>query len=125
MIYLFILFFMLVTSSFKDGFTATANTTTKGDKKMIGKDFLKEFKSYVGNFEFDLIIVSAERMAIIHQTNNQYIELNNGLMMRDIIEYLISTNDSLTDMFDGCMVRFSTDDYLKHYLKQYSYQQVV
>lgn len=92
---------------------------------MIGKDFLKEFKSYVGNFNFDLIIVSAERMAIIHQTNNQYIELNNGLMMRDIIEYLISTNDSLTDMFNGCMVRFSTDDYLKHYLKQYNYQQVV
>ena len=122
MIYLFILFFMLVTSSFKDGFTTTANTTTKGDKKMIGKDLLKEFKSYVGNFEFDLIIVSAERMAIIHQTNNQYIELNNGLMMRDIIEYLISTNDSLTDMFN-CMVRFSTDDYLKLYLKDC--QQVV
>lgn len=122
MIYLFILFFMLVTSSFKDGFTATANTTTKGDKKMIGKDFLKEFKSYVGNFKFDLIIVSDSRMAVINQSKNQCIELNNSLMMIDIIEYLISTNDSLTDMFN-CMVRFSTDDYLKLYLKDC--QQVV
>lgn len=122
MIYLFILFFMLVTSSFKDGFTATANTTTKGDKKMTVKDFLKDFKSYVGNFEFDLIIVSDSRMAVISQSNNQYIELNNSFMMIDIIEYLISTNDSLTDMFN-CMVRFSTDDYLKLYLKDC--QQVV
>ena len=122
MIYLFILFFMLVTSSFKDGFTATANTTTKGDKKMIGKDFLKEFKSYVGNFKFDLIIVSDSRMAVINQSKNQCIELNNSLMMIDIIEYLISTNDSLTDMFNY-MVRFSTDDYLKLYLKDC--QQVV
>lgn len=89
---------------------------------MIGKDFLKEFKSYVGNFEFDLIIVSDNRMAVISQSNNQYIELNNSLMMIDIIEYLISTNDSLTDMFN-CIVRFSTDDYLKLYLKDY--QQVV
>lgn len=107
---------MLVTSSFKDGFTATTNTTTKGDKKMIGKDFLKEFREYVGIFKFDLVIVSDSRIAVINQSNNQYVELSNSIMIIDILEYLISTNDSLTDIFN-CMVRFSTDDYLKLYLK--------
>lgn len=124
MIYLFILFFNLVTVSFKDGFTATAKTTIKGDKTMtMGEDFLREFKKYVGNFEFNLIIMSDKRMAIINQTKSQYIELNNSLMIIDILEYLISTNNSLTDILECNNNYFSTDDYLKHYLKDC--QQVV
>lgn len=124
MIYLFILFFNLVTVSFKDGFTATAKTTIKGDKTMtMGEDFLRKFKKYIGNFEFDLIIMSDKRMAVINQTKSQYIELNNSLMIIDILEYLISTNNSLTDILECNNNYFSTDDYLKHYLKDC--QQVV
>ena len=58
MIYLFILFFMLVTSSFKDGFTATTNTTTKGDKKMsiLYKGFIIELNTFInGSQSFEVI----------------------------------------------------------------------
>lgn len=91
---------------------------------MIGKDTLYEFKQYVGDFSYDLIIVSNNRIAIINQGTNQYIELNNSFMMIDILEYLISSKDSLTDIFECCTVRYSTDDYLKHYLSNFNYEQV-
>lgn len=90
---------------------------------MTIQEDLKEFKRYIGNFDFDLIIMSDKRMAVINQSKNQYIELNNQLMIIDILEYLISTNNSLTDILECNNNYFSTDDYLKHYLEDC--QQVV
>lgn len=88
------------------------------------KQLLNDFKKYLGNFEYDLIIMSENRMAVIHQLNNQYMELNDSFMICDILEELISTTTNLTDIFN-CTVKFSTDEYLQHYLRDFNYQQVV
>ena len=78
--------------------------------------FLTEFKAYVGNFEYDLILLSDKRIAIINQNKNQFIEYHNDITMIDILECFCSSEISLKDFFGNITIKFSTDDYLKHYL---------
>lgn len=85
--------------------------------------FLKEFREYVGNFEYDLILLSEKRIAIINQSSNQFIEYHNDIIMIDILELFCSSKVCLNDFFGDVAIRFSTDDYLKHFLS--SLQQVV
>ena len=80
------------------------------------KQFLTEFKAYVDNFEYDLILLSDKRIAIINQNKNQFIEYHNDIMMIDILECFCSSEISLKDFFGNITIKFSTDDYLKHYL---------
>ena len=80
------------------------------------KQFLTEFKAYVGNFEYDLILLSDKRIAIINQNKNQFIEYHNDITMIDILECFCSSEISLKDFFGNITIKFSTDDYLKHYL---------
>lgn len=87
------------------------------------KQFLTEFRAYVGNFEYDLILLSDKRIAIINQNKNKFIEYHNDIMMIDILECFCSSEISLKDFFGNTTIRFSTDDYLKHYLS--SSQQIV
>ena len=87
------------------------------------KAFFKDFKEYIGTFEYDLIILSDKRIAIINQNKQQYIEYNNQIGMIDILECFCASETSLKDFFDDILIRFSTDDYLKHFL--FSMQQIV
>lgn len=85
------------------------------------KQFLKEFQEYIGNFEYDLILLSNKRIAIINQSKNNFIEYHDEIMMIDILECFCSSETSLRDFFD-VTIRFSTDKYLKNYLS--SLQQI-
>lgn len=87
------------------------------------QSFLNDFREYVGNFEYDLIVLSNKRMAIINQETNQFIEYHNDIIMIDILECFCASETCLKDFFGDVIIRFSTDDYLKHYLS--SAQQVV
>ena len=49
------------------------------------KQFLKEFQEYIGNFEYDLILLSDKRIAIINQSKNNFIEYHDEIMMIDIL----------------------------------------
>ena len=80
------------------------------------KQFLTEFKAYVSNFEYDLILLSDKRIVIINQNKNQFIEYHNDIIMIDILECFCSSEISLKDFFGNITIKFSTDDYLKHYL---------
>ena len=80
------------------------------------KQFLTEFKAYVGNFEYDLILLSDKRIAIINQNKNQFMIYHKDIMMIDILECFCSSEISLKDFFGNITIKFSTDDYLKHYL---------
>lgn len=86
------------------------------------KNFLKDFKEYIGNFKYDLILLSDKRIAIINQQKNNFIEYNNEIVIMDMIECFCSSETSLKDFFDTT-IRFSNDDYLKNYLS--SLQQIV
>lgn len=86
------------------------------------QEFLKDFKKYIGNFEYDLILLSDKRIAIINQSKNNFIEYNNEIAIIDMIECFCSSETSLKDFFD-VTIKFSNDDYLKNYLS--SLQQIV
>lgn len=77
--------------------------------------FLQDFKEYVGNFEYDLVLLSDKRIAIINQSKNNFIEYNNEIAIIDMLECFCSSETSLKDFFD-VTIRFSDDDYLKNYL---------
>lgn len=79
------------------------------------KEFLTEFKEYIGNFEYDLVLLSDKRIAIINQSKNNFIEYNNEITIMDMLECFCSSETSLKDFFDTT-IRFSNDDYLKNYL---------
>ena len=79
------------------------------------KQFLKEFKEYIGNFEYDLVLLSDKRIAIINQSKNNFIEYNNEIVIMDMLECFCSSETSLKDFFD-VTIRFSDDDYVKNYL---------
>ena len=79
------------------------------------KQFLKEFKNYIGDFKYDLILLSDKRIAIINQSTNNFIEYNNEITIMDILECFCSSETSLKDFFDTT-IRFSDDDYVKNYL---------
>lgn len=79
------------------------------------KEFLTEFKEYIGNFEYDLVLLSDKRIAIINQSKNNFIEYNNEITIMDMLECFCSSETSLKDFFD-VTIRFSDDDYLKNYL---------
>ena len=79
------------------------------------KEFLTEFKEYIGNFEYDLVLLSDKRIAIINQPKNSFIEYNNEITIMDMLECFCSSEASLKDFFD-VTIRFSDDDYLKNYL---------
>lgn len=79
------------------------------------KEFLTEFKEYIGDFEYDLVLLSDKRIAIINQQKNNFIEYNNEITIIDMLECFCSSETSLKDFFD-VTIRFSDDDYLKNYL---------
>lgn len=79
------------------------------------KEFLTEFKEYIGNFEYDLVLLSDKRIAIINQSKNNFIEYNNEITIMDMLECFCSSETSLKDFFD-VTIRFSDDDYVKNYL---------
>lgn len=79
------------------------------------KQFLKDFKEYIGDFEYDLILLSDKRITIINQQKNNFIECNNEIVIMNMIECFCSSETSLKDFFD-VTIRFSNDDYLKNYL---------
>lgn len=79
------------------------------------KQFLKEFKNYIGDFKYDLILLSDKRIAIINQNKNNFIEYNNEIVIIDMLECFCSSETSLKDFFHTT-IRFSNDDYLKNYL---------
>lgn len=80
------------------------------------EQLLKELKEYISNFDFDLIITSSKRIAIINQDNRKYIQINNSIIVIEILEYFISTNNSFETFFGDVIIKFSTDMYLKEYL---------
>ena len=82
-------------------------------------EFFNEFKEYINDFEYNLILVSHRRIVLINTTLNKYIEFKDDFMMIDILEYLISTKNNLTDILKCDMIRFSTDAYIKQYVKDY------
>lgn len=86
------------------------------------KEFLTEFKEYIGDFKYDLVLLSDKRIAIINQSKNNFIEHNDEIVVMDILECFCSSETSLKDFFDAT-IRFSNDDYLKNYLS--SLQQIV
>lgn len=79
------------------------------------KEFLTDLKEYIGDFEYDLILLSDKRIAIINQSKNNFIEYNNEIIITDMLECFCSSEASLKDFFD-VTIRFSNDDYLKNYL---------
>ena len=79
------------------------------------KEFLTEFKEYIGDFEYDLVLLSDKRIAIINQSKNNFIEYNNEITIIDMLECFCSSETSLKDFFD-VTIRFSDDDYVKNYL---------
>ena len=79
------------------------------------QEFLKDFKEYIGDFEYDLILLSDKRIAIINQSKNNFIEYNNEITIMDMLECFCSSETSLKDFFD-VTIRFSDDDYVKNYL---------
>ena len=79
------------------------------------KEFLTEFKEYIGNFDYDLVLLSDKRIAIINQQKNNFIEYNNEIVIMDMLECFCSSETSLKDFFHTT-IRFSNDDYLKNYL---------
>ena len=79
------------------------------------KEFLTEFKEYIGDFEYDLVLLSDKRIAIINQQKNNFIEYNNEITIIDMLECFCSSEASLKDFFD-VTIRFSDDDYVKNYL---------
>lgn len=79
------------------------------------KEFLTEFKEYIGDFEYDLALLSDKRITIINQQKNNFIEYNNEITIMDMLECFCSSETSLKDFFD-VTIRFSDDDYLKNYL---------
>lgn len=79
------------------------------------QNFLKDFKKYIGNFEYDLVLLSDKRIAIINQQKNNFIEYNNEIAIMDMLECFCSSETSLKDFFHTT-IRFSNDDYLKNYL---------
>lgn len=79
------------------------------------QEFLKDFKEYIGNFEYDLVLLSDKRIAIINQQKNNFIEYNNEITIMDMLECFCSSELSLKDFFD-VTIRFSDDDYVKNYL---------
>lgn len=79
------------------------------------QEFLKDFKEYIGNFKYDLILLSDKRIAIINQQKNNFIEYNNEITIIDMLECFCSSEASLKDFFD-VTIRFSDDDYVKNYL---------
>lgn len=79
------------------------------------QNFLKDFKKYIGNFEYDLVLLSDKRIAIINQQKNNFIEYNNEIAIMDMLECFCSSETSLKDFFN-VTIRFSNDDYLKNYL---------
>lgn len=79
------------------------------------QEFLKDFKEYIGNFKYDLILLSDKRIAIINQQKNNFIEYNNEITIIDMLECFCSSETSLKDFFD-VTIRFSDDDYVKNYL---------
>lgn len=79
------------------------------------KEFLTEFKEYIGDFEYDLVLLSDKRIAIINQQKNNFIEYNNEITIMDMLECFCSSEASLKDFFD-VTIRFSDDDYVKNYL---------
>lgn len=79
------------------------------------QEFLKDFKEYIGNFKYDLILLSDKRIAIINQQKNNFIEYNNEITIMDMLECFCSSEASLKDFFD-VTIRFSDDDYVKNYL---------
>lgn len=79
------------------------------------KEFLTEFKEYIGDFEYDLVLLSDKRIAIINQQKNNFIEYNNEIAIMDMLECFCSSEASLKDFFD-VTIRFSDDDYVKNYL---------
>lgn len=79
------------------------------------QNFLKDFKKYIGNFEYDLVLLSDKRIAIINQSKNNFIEYNNEITIMDMLECFCSSETSLKDFFN-VTIRFSNDDYLKNYL---------
>lgn len=79
------------------------------------KEFLTEFKEYIGDFEYDLVLLSDKRIAIINQQKNNFIEYNNEITIMDMLECFCSSELSLKDFFD-VTIRFSDDDYVKNYL---------
>ena len=81
------------------------------------KQLFKDIKEYLNDFEYDLIIISDKRLVFKNQSENEYIQINNDIMIIDILEYLVSTKNNLTDIFKCNNVYFSTDDYLKSFLK--------
>lgn len=85
------------------------------------QEFLKDFKKYIGDFEYDLVLLSNKRIAIINQSKNNFIEYHDEIIMIEILEHFCSSETSLRDFFD-VTIRFSTDKYLKNYLS--SLQQI-
>lgn len=81
------------------------------------KKLFKDIKQYLNNFEYDLIIISNARLVFKNQSKNEYIEINNDIIIIDILECLVSTENNLTNIFNCDNVYFSTDDYLKTFLK--------
>ena len=79
------------------------------------QEFLKDFKEYIGNFKYDLILLSDKRIAIINQQKNNFIEYNNEIKIIDMLECFCSSEASLKDFCD-VTIRFSDDDYVKNYL---------
>lgn len=79
------------------------------------QNFLQDFKEYIGDFEYDLILLSDKRIAIINQNKNNFIEYNNEITIIDMLECFCSSETSLKDFFN-VTIRFSDDDYLKNYL---------
>ena len=78
--------------------------------------YLQDFKKYVNDFQYDLIIVSSERLTLINQFERKFMQINSNFMMIDILELLITTNTNLKDIFNCATIKFSTDYYLKSYL---------
>ena len=80
------------------------------------KKLFKEMKQYLDDFKYDLIMISHKRLVFKNQSENEYIEINNNIMIIEILEYLVSTKNNLTDIFNCDNVVFGTDDYLKTFL---------
>lgn len=74
---------------------------------------LNDFKEYVGNFEFDLIMVSINRIVLVNQFKREIIQWNDYIIIQDIINHLITSKDSLNEVFNCNNIMISTDDYIK------------
>lgn len=74
---------------------------------------LNDFKKYVGNFEFDLIMVSINSIVLVNQSKREIIQWNNYIIIQDIINHLITSKDSLNEVFNCNNIIISTNDYIK------------